>query len=316
MKKASIHNKIFFTETEELGIAPIFDKKLSKNININLIPPSPNVRPPSSKRSKMLPIKKELFKKPNEKKKSVVEKMVKTRNYVAKKTPVSSPLVSIEEVEEKLIHNEVSTFSNNNLEILTSAIKTDTPSDNNSENEFLLNEKQCLMESPVSSVCNLLKGTNIDSAKKPHKHTSDMIAAIEGLINEEIIEFNRYQKAHERRINALKHILNNMKDNCKENTPNRRSLRLAVKNTPLLRKNAVSPAIKKHEDLRKKALTNNLTTILSPKSACALTAFKGYKEAQASYLETPKSDKNKTLGLSNTLYEQIYELQDTPAHGN
>lgn len=243
--------------------------------------------------------------------------------------PIDSPR---RKVPVRIFHNDclciynvrfqaVNKRRDKNISTVSSPKADSVSNDCDSENEFLLAEEQCLNSpSPVSSVCNLFKETNIQSAKKPALNSHDLSSIITGikqLIDEEIADFNRTKLVHDKKIKSLQGLLNTLKENIDENIPNRRSQRLAHRNSPFLNTNTVSPALKKTVDLRKKALANNLSSNFSPKLTHALSEYSSVKKSFG-YLETPKSEKTKKFhsAISSIVFQQAYKLQDTPAKKN
>ncbi|KAJ8979653.1 hypothetical protein NQ317_006364 [Molorchus minor] len=287
------------------------------------------------------------------------------------------PLLDMEEVEEELINKKaclngypfrtpnkpVINFTKNTRSTLTKKAKLEkknpskklmdkTPeSVSSNETEFLELEKMCCTDepekdknqSPISSVCNLLESTVLNSVKKcKSENVTDIqsgIDAIESILEENTRCFEQYKIKQEEYVTNLSNIINknnheickildklrsssaNTETDNKENRPigNRRSTRLSNKSPVSVNKNkiTVSPVILKSGDLRRTALTKNLVAktqryeIQSPRIQKALNMYNSMR-SDISVLATPKLDRNggltespRSSNVSRTLSRRV-----------
>ncbi|KAG5870954.1 hypothetical protein JTB14_037379 [Gonioctena quinquepunctata] len=250
---------------------------------------------------------------------------------------------------------EEPTLTSSLIEMQTLDNKLDEPKtpDSASSTEFLKLEgmfcdemRDISTESPISSMCNLLSDTGLESIKKTKMNSrkesniKHILINIKNIIDSEQMAFNHYKSVHEANLKKLSDLLcafekqdsaNEAKTPDKENisTHNRRSVRLQKK-SPLRTNNdklLVSPSILKSGDLRKSTLKKNLEARnheiqnQSPRTRKAFDLYNSLREKQSILLETPKSDR-KALGetptmaryISMKVQSQCLLLQDTPIH--
>ncbi|XP_018567260.1 uncharacterized protein LOC108907908 isoform X2 [Anoplophora glabripennis] len=234
----------------------------------------------------------------------VEEELIKKKGFLQGypfKTPVK-PVIKFNENVKSFPFIEQSVLNKQNIPRIV--VTTDSLSPN--ESEFLQLEKvyraddsgkvnEC-DKSPISSVCNLLEETIINSSRKEKNNKlntrQNIINDLENMLTEYRTTFDEYKTTHDANIskiaeiletdrtqyativalqeknqNAITRILDGLKsdssDTNKENTPvhNRRSMRLFNKSPRQTQsaKFVVSPAVLS-KDLRKSTLTKNLVT--------------------------------------------------------
>ncbi|XP_056629996.1 uncharacterized protein LOC130440720 [Diorhabda sublineata] len=284
----------------------------------------------------------------------------------------SSPLLNMEEVEQKLLKSTTSfkgyqfrspelskvrltklTNSHGKSEILeipeiiveeceTFMEEIDNkvmeeenePKTPDSTQEFRNLEQLC-QDSPITTVCNLMQDTVLNSDKNT-KSVSDadleLKRKIEKFIKEEEIRHKKFLKDEEIRhknflqdeeirhqrttsmLNTVLEELTKIEINCKENQSlkiNRRSERL-LKKSPLIKSKLLTSPVVPNSDLRKSTLKKNLVAksldykVCSPRVQKAMSLYNSL-----TIFQTPKSDRK---NLSARLQNQCLLLQDTPVH--
>ncbi|XP_057669207.1 uncharacterized protein LOC130901689 [Diorhabda carinulata] len=208
------------------------------------------------------------------------------------------------------------------------------PKTPDSTQEFRNLEQLC-EDSPITTVCNLMQDTVLNSDKNT-KSVSDadleLKRKIEKFIKEEEIRHKKFLKdeeirhknflqdeeiRHQRTTSMLKTVfeeLTKIEINCKENQSlkiNRRSERL-LKKSPLIKSKLLTSPVIPNSDLRKSTLKKNLVAksldykVCSPRVQKAMSLYNSL-----TIFQTPKSDRK---NLSARLQNQCLLLQDTPVH--
>lgn len=194
------------------------------------------------------------------------------------------------------------------------------PKTPDSTQEFRNLEQLC-KDSPITSVCNLMQDTRINSIKKAKSFLVthlELTKQIEKFKQEEEIRHMKFIQDEEIRyqqtinmLNTVLEKLTNNEENSIENKTNRRSERLLKKNPFMKSKLLTSPSVP-NTDLRKSTLKKNLAAksldfqICSPRVQKAMGLYNSL-----SFFQTPKSDRK---NLSARLQDQCFLLQDTPVH--